>query len=95
MNADKTVTYEGGRIDGIVIDDDTNYEAFIDIICDRLHILRGGNTFKYSVKFDRSRLLPLEDQTGLDNLLQFNDGAGYVYVDLVGLSPNVAATATR
>ncbi|CAM8922453.1 unnamed protein product [Rhodiola kirilowii] len=95
VNADKTVTYEGGRVDGIVIDDTTKFKAFIELICDRLHILRDGNVFKYSVKFDRLRLLPLEDQCGLDNLLQFNDGDGYVYVEQVDVFPDVAATATR
>ena len=80
VKKDRSVLYKGGLVDGLVIDQDTAYETFVGEICEQLCITPTGKLFQYSVKFDKSCLLPLKDQNGLNNLLHFNEGAGYVYV---------------
>ncbi|KAI4357681.1 hypothetical protein L6164_001615 [Bauhinia variegata] len=93
VNEDKSVSYKGGSIDGIVINEETTYDAFISMICEQLSLTPSGKSFRYSVKFDKSCLLPLKDQNGLDKFLQFNDGSGCVYVSEtreIALEPHVA-----
>nr|POF24560.1 hypothetical protein CFP56_76986 [Quercus suber] len=80
VKKDRSVLYKGGLVDGLVIDQDTAYETFVGEICEQLCITPTGKLFQYSVKFDKSCLLPLKDQNGLNNLLYFNEGVGYVYV---------------
>ncbi|KAK6942930.1 hypothetical protein RJ641_028307 [Dillenia turbinata] len=80
INADKSVSCKGGMVDGVVINQDTTFDAFLIAVCERLNITQPGRTFQYSLKFDKSCLLPLKDQTALDNLLNFNDDVGHVYI---------------
>lgn len=95
VKEDRSVSYKGGFVDGLVIDQDTSYEAFVGRICEQLCITPTGKLFQYSVKFDKSCLLPLKDQNGLNNLLYFNEGAGYVYVVETGEVANPALICKR
>ncbi|KAJ7977093.1 Protein FAR1-RELATED SEQUENCE like [Quillaja saponaria] len=95
VNEEKSVSYKGGSVDGVVVNEGTKYDAFVDMICEQLSITPTGKLFQYSVKFDRSCLLPLKDQNALDRLLQFNDDAGYVYVVEAKEAANPVVATTR
>lgn len=93
VNEDKSVSYKGGSVDGIVINEDTKYDAFVGLVCQQLSITPRGKSFQYSVKFDKSCLLPLKDQSGLNKLLEFNDGSGCVYItETKEVAPLVVST---
>ena len=95
VKKDRSVLYKGGLVDDLVIDQDTAYETFVGEICEQLCITPMGKLFQYSVKFDKSCLLPLKDQNGLNNLLHFNEGAGYVYVVEAVEAANPALISNR
>nr|XP_023877093.1 uncharacterized protein LOC111989531 [Quercus suber] len=95
VKKDRSVLYKGGLVDGLVIDQDTAYETFVGEICEQLCITPTGKLFQYSVKFDKSCLLPLKDQNGLNNLLYFNEGVGYVYVVEAAEVANPALISNR
>ncbi|KAK6942929.1 MULE transposase domain [Dillenia turbinata] len=95
VNSEGSVSYKGGTVDGLVIDQDTTYDSFITAVCEQLNITPTGRIFQYSVKYDKSRLMPLKNQNAINNLLNFNDDVGHVYVTEAKEVANVAVASAR
>ncbi|KAH0731536.1 hypothetical protein KY289_002724 [Solanum tuberosum] len=80
MLPDGSILYAGGITDQFIVKTSINYNDFVKAVFDRLGIDPSNKMLHFTVKFDRSELIRLRDQKGVDTMLQFNDGFAHVYV---------------
>ncbi|WMV11861.1 hypothetical protein MTR67_005251 [Solanum verrucosum] len=85
---DGSISYGGGITDQVIVKTGIKYNDFVNAVFDRLGIDPSGRILHFTVKFDRSDLVRLRDQKGVDTLLQFNDGFAHVYVSSLEEEPN-------
>ncbi|XP_006347863.1 uncharacterized protein [Solanum tuberosum] len=85
---DGSISYGGGITDQVIVKTGIKYNDFVNAVFDRLGIDPSGRILHFTVKFDRSDLVRLRDQKGIDTLLQFNDGFAHVYVSSLEEEPN-------
>nr|XP_016514597.1 PREDICTED: uncharacterized protein LOC107831345 [Nicotiana tabacum] len=74
-----SILYMGGITDQIIMKTGIKYNDFVNVVFDRLGIDPSDKILHFTVKFDRSELIRLRDQEGVDTLLQFNDDFAHVY----------------
>ncbi|KAK4284109.1 hypothetical protein QN277_000982 [Acacia crassicarpa] len=80
MNAEGKTHYVGGRSNGRVIKEHMTREELIRIITSCMEYQLNGAEMKYTIKFDSSTFLDLEDDEGVAQLIKFNDNCGHVYI---------------
>ncbi|KAK4739158.1 hypothetical protein R3W88_002855 [Solanum pinnatisectum] len=68
---DGSISYGGGITEQVIAKMGVNYEDFVIAVFDRLGIDPSDKMLLFTVKFDRSELIRLRDQEGIDTLLQF------------------------
>ncbi|KAH0726753.1 hypothetical protein KY284_002618 [Solanum tuberosum] len=76
---DGSISYGGGITDQVIAKMGVKYDDFVIAVFDRLGIEPSDKMLLFTVKFDRSELIRLRDQEGIDTLLQFNDDYAHVY----------------
>ncbi|KAK4284108.1 hypothetical protein QN277_000981 [Acacia crassicarpa] len=79
-NAEGKMSYEGGRSNGRVIKEGMTHTELIGIITSCMQYESNGAEMKYTIKFDSSTFLDLEDDEGVAQLIQFNDNCAHVYI---------------
>ncbi|KAK6804871.1 hypothetical protein RDI58_002655 [Solanum bulbocastanum] len=84
---DGSISYGGGITDQVIAKTCINYNDFVKAAFDRLGIDPSDKILHFTVKFDRSELIRLRDQEGVDTLLQFNDGYAHVYASSLEKEP--------
>ncbi|KAH0726756.1 hypothetical protein KY284_002621 [Solanum tuberosum] len=87
MLPDRSILYAGGITDQFIVKTSINYNDFVKTVFDRLGIDPSYKMLHFTVKLDRSELIRLRDQEGVDTLLQFNDGFAHVYVSSLQEEP--------
>ncbi|KAK4739159.1 hypothetical protein R3W88_002856 [Solanum pinnatisectum] len=87
MLPDGSILYAGGITDRFIVKTSINYNDFVKTVFDRLGIDPSDKMLHFTVKFDRSELIRLRDQEGVDTLLQFNDDFTHVYVSSLEEEP--------
>ena len=61
---------------------------FVTAVFYRLGIDASNKILLFMVKFDRSELIRLRDQEGIDTMLQFNDSYAHIYASSVEKEPD-------
>ncbi|XP_042478455.1 uncharacterized protein LOC122059620 isoform X2 [Macadamia integrifolia] len=79
-NPDGSVAYRGGITEGLRVDESTQYDDFVAQVCSKLKVDPSSVTLKYTIQYDKARLLTLAGQAEIANLLDFNQGTADVYV---------------
>ncbi|OIT27121.1 hypothetical protein A4A49_36392 [Nicotiana attenuata] len=85
---DGSISYTRGITDQIIISTGIKYNDFVNAVFGRLVIDPSDKILHFTVKFDRSELIRLRDQEGVDTLLQFNDSFAHVYASSLEEEPN-------
>ncbi|XP_015164442.1 uncharacterized protein [Solanum tuberosum] len=87
MLPDGSISYGGGITDQFIVKRSINYNDFVKTVFDRLGIDPSDKMLHFTVNLDRSELIRLRDQEGVDTLLQCNDGFAHVYVSSLQEEP--------
>lgn len=80
VKCNKSVDYDGGSKSGAIIDDGMSVEEVISVCCKRFNISSEEKNVWYSLKFDRSILMPLVDDASLVEIFEFNEEYGFAYI---------------
>ena len=75
-----SIDYKGGCTSGIIVNQGTSHAEFVLKACTKLQIDPSGLSFKYTLKFDPSVLLPLDDDDAVNSMVLFSDGFSRVYI---------------
>lgn len=81
IRKDGSITYVGGITDQIMVKSGITYDAFAKAVFNRLRIEPSSKVLHFTVKFNKTQLIRLTDQDGVNNLIQFNDDFAHVYVE--------------
>ncbi|XP_059278585.1 uncharacterized protein LOC132032838 isoform X2 [Lycium ferocissimum] len=92
---DGSTSYVGGITDQIIVKTGIKYNDFVNAVFDRLGIDPSDKVLQFTLKFDKTQLIRLRDQEGVDTLLQFNDGFAHVYASSSEKEPNSAVAPNR
>ncbi|KAF3670490.1 putative receptor-like protein 12-like [Capsicum annuum] len=76
---DGSILYVGGTVARIVVKAGITYHDFVNAVFDRLCVDPSDKILHFTVKFDKSELIRLRDQEGVNALLQFNDDFAHIY----------------
>ena len=85
---DGSVEYKGGSNDSMTFNTNISYDQFVSQLCSKLKIKANEVEFHFTVKFDPSCQLPLNDDASLARMFRFNDMFCRIY-----LSPCAEAEA--
>ncbi|XP_054778459.1 uncharacterized protein LOC129286535 [Prosopis cineraria] len=79
-NQDGSIHYEGGRAKRRAINEGTTLEELKRIIRSCIGLETNILEMKYTIKPEMNTLVDLEDDEGVANLIEFNDGTAHVYI---------------
>ncbi|XP_019068842.1 uncharacterized protein [Solanum lycopersicum] len=85
---DGSISYEGGITDQVIAKTGVKYDDFVIAVFDRLGIDASDKMLFFTVKFDRSELIQLRDQAGIDTMLHFNDSYVHIYASSLEKEPD-------
>ena len=80
--------YGGGITDQVIVKTGVKYDDFVIAVFDRLGIDASDKMLFFTVKFDRSELIRLRDQAGIDTMLHFNDSYVHIYASSLEKEPD-------
>ena len=75
-----SVEYQGGWTEYIVLSPHMSHSDFVLELCDELNIDRDSTKLEFTVKFDPSCLLSLDDDATILKMFRFNEMFCLVYV---------------
>ena len=78
--ASGSIEYQGGRTECIVVSPHMSHSDFISKLFDELNIDRDSTKLEFTVKFDPSCLLSLDDDATILKMFRFNEMFCLVYV---------------
>ena len=80
-NGEGFVTYCGGTTRLKIIKESTGFEEFKTMICSMVGKQMNEFIMRFTVSCDLSTFVDLEDEEGMEYLLNFNEEKGNVYVE--------------
>lgn len=67
------VEYKGGNVKSIIVNPTILYDEFIRKVCSKFNVDKNSFKFHFTVKFDPSCLILLDDDASLQDMFRFNE----------------------
>ena len=73
FNNENSIDYVGGRTIGVMLIESSSFEHIVQEVGEKLGKSVVGNVFRYTLEFDRKKLIDLGNDVGLKDLINFDD----------------------